>query len=240
MNHSLYSGQVWHKRFKPKVHQFQYQLQLFWLDLQDTDSLNALPFVSTRGFAPIRFKRSDYLDQPKQNLADVARNKMSALANKPLQGQVFLLGQLRWFGLYFSPVNFYYLRQADGYFSHVLAEVSNTPWNQRHCYLVDLANPIDTVKAFHVSPFNPMNMHYQWTFNQPQHDLKVQISCIAQKKEFVASLAMTKKALNPNSLTSVLLSTMTLKTLAGIYWQALKLLIKGTPVYGHPSSTKES
>ena len=140
------------------------------------------------------------------------------------------------FGLYFSPANFYYLQQADGSYSHVLVEVSNTPWNQRHCYLVDLNNQQDTPKAFHVSPFNPMDMSYRWSISQPGEQLHLHIDCVREQSEFVAGLTLKKITLNPSALFNVMIRIpcMGLKTVWGIYWQALKLALKRVPFYSYP------
>ncbi|WP_088332132.1 DUF1365 domain-containing protein [Lacimicrobium sp. SS2-24] len=239
MASAIYSGTVWHHRHRPKKHSFSYFIHLFWLDLQEQDDLETVRGLSVKKWAPVTFRRSDYLSDPSQPLHQEALNKMSALAGQTLEGKVYLLGQLRLFGLYFSPVNFYYLQQSDGSFSHLLAEVSNTPWNERHCYLVDLNNPQTTEKAFHVSPFNPMEMHYHWQVTQPDEVLNLSIRCDTDQRHFDAGIRLRKKSLNSKTLFRVMLSTMTLKTLAGIYWHALKLFIKGVPVYSHTAKDKE-
>jgi len=166
---------------------------------------------------------------------------MSHMAEQDLDGEVHLLSQMRTFGLYFSPVNFYYLQQKNGTFSHVLAEVSNTPWNERHCYLVDLATQQDSPKAFHVSPFNPMDMQYKWVISQPEQSLQLSLSCHQETKHFVANINMSRIEMNSKNLFNVVvrIPSMTIKTLFGIYWQALKLFIKGVPVYAHPQQGKK-
>ncbi|MBN7822035.1 DUF1365 domain-containing protein [Bowmanella yangjiangensis] len=240
MSHRLYTGLVWHKRHRPVAHQFSYGLKLFWLDLQKLEQLEGYWGISSKRWSVLRFKRQDYLTQPHRCLAEVAKQKMSELAGNSLNGDVYLLAPLRWFGFYFSPVNFYYLRQADGKFSHVLAEVSNTPWNERHCYLVDLQHQQETEKAFHVSPFNPIAMRYQWQFNQPSDVVRVKIGCATTQTDFEAGIQMREKKMNRRALLNVMLSTMTFKTLVAIYWQAIKIFLKGNPVYDHTSSHKES
>jgi DUF1365 family protein len=161
---------------------------------------------------------------------------MSELNGSNLTGDVFFLGQIRTFGWYFSPVNFYYLRNEQGKYTHTLAEVSNTPWNKRHYYLVDLDRQEDCEKAFHVSPFNPMEMTYQWKIQQPNESLRLRLSCVKQEKHFEAALDMRRERLTTKTLRSALLNipSMTLKTVAGIYWQAAKLLFKRIPIYMHP------
>ncbi|MDF2178209.1 DUF1365 domain-containing protein [Aliiglaciecola sp. CAU 1673] len=231
--HAIYTGRVWHARHQPTVHRFSYKMSLFWLDLDDLDSLSSTPGLSAARWAPVQFKRDDYLTNPELPLGQVAIERMSALAGKPLKGKVFLLGQLRLLGVYFSPVNFYYLRQENGHYSHALAEVSNTPWNERHHYLIDLDNPAETEKAFHVSPFNPMQMQYKWRVPQPDDALTLGISCYQGSRHFDALMKLDRQPVNSKTLRRVMLSTMSIKTVLAIYWQALKLWIKGTPLYTH-------
>ena len=242
MQSAIYHGEVFHCRLVPKKHAFRYHIYLLWLAVDEIDQLESkVRGFSTRAWSVLRFKREDYLGDPQHDLQHSVIEKMSLLAGKTLTGRVFMLGQTRTFGWYFSPVNFYYLQQPDGSFSHVLAEVSNTPWNERHHYLVDLALQQDSNKAFHVSPFNPMDMIYKWHIAQPAEQLKLSLSCHKQEKHFIASLNMTRQELNSANLLKQLLRipSMTLKTLGGIYWQALKLLIKGMPIYSHPKQGKK-
>ena len=242
MHSAIYKGNVFHSRFVPKKHAFTYQIFLLWLNLDEIELLDAeVKGFSDKSWAPLRFKRSDYLGDMNKPLKQSVIDKMSELAQRPLTGTVYLLGQTRTFGLYFSPVNFYYLQQEDGTFSHLLAEVSNTPWNNRHCYLVDLAKQEDCDKVFHVSPFNPMDMQYKWKISQPAQTLKLTLACHKEVKHFVASLDLSRVELNSKSLFNVLLCipSMTIKTVFGIYWQALKLFIKGVPFYSHSVQGKK-
>ena len=134
-------------------------------------------------------------------------------------------------------MNFYFHRQAnEDSFDYMLAEVSNTPWNQRHYYLVDMDKQHDTQKAFHVSPFNPIDMTYKWKVAQPAQRLDLALSCHQETRHFTASIGMEKQSLSQPALNRLMIRmpSTTLFSLMGIYWQALKLFIKRTPVYGHP------
>lgn len=242
---AIYKGKVYHQRFKPTQHKFDYDIYLFWLKLDEeelTTLSHELKCFSAEGKARVRFKREDYLGDPSLSLRQAVLNRMIELNDgTPLSGDVFMLGQLRMWGWYFSPVNFYYLRNTDGKFTHMLAEVSNTPWNERHHYLVNLDTQDDTPKAFHVSPFNPMDMTYKWSISQPSTRLSLAMDCVRSDKEFSAGINLTKFTLDNANLTQALkrIPSMTIKTVAGIYWHALKLLLKRTPLYTHPEKSQE-
>ncbi|RUO77660.1 DUF1365 domain-containing protein [Idiomarina seosinensis] len=237
MDSALYWGKVFHRRFRPRQHDFDYQFMQWFLALDELDQANKVSrWFSTKGFAPLWFRRKDYLKGETGDLQHAALTKMSALAAKPLSGRVFFLGNIRTFGIYFSPVNFYYLQQG-GEFTHLLAEVSNTPWLERHYYLIDLSEQNPTSKkAFHVSPFNPLEMTYHWKLTDPGENLFIQLSAATEEKDFVAGMNLSRHSLNRSAVNRVLKTSpvMALKIIGGIYWQALKLFIKRTPFYGHP------
>lgn len=248
----IYMGKVFHARHHPKVHKFDYHISMFFLALHEVEDIaneiNAFHH-NQRGW--IEFRDSDYLDAAKIpvlnklalpeniSLRDRALALMSHLHGDTLDGEVFLLSHLRCMGMYFSPVNFYYLKSPEGEYSHLLAEVSNTPWNERHCYLVDLRKQLDCQKVFHVSPYNPLDMTYRWKIGQPSEKLNLALECHQEEKHFTAGISLQRLALSNSNVKKVLrqIPNMTLKTVLGIYWQALKLLLKRLPIYDHPKTT---
>lgn len=234
---ALYWGEVYHRRLRPTQHSFSYRFMQWFIALDELETLHKTSrWFSTKGFAPLWFRRKDYLREHSGNLQQAALAKMSELAGERLEGRVFFMGNLRTFGLFFSPVNFYFLQQ-QGQYTHMLAEVSNTPWLERHYYLVDLAEPHPTTqKAFHVSPFNPLDMTYHWSIKVPSDDVFIQLAAATEKKDFIAGMKLSRGPLNRAGIWRVLKTTpvMALKIIGGIYWQALKLFVKRTPFYGHP------
>jgi DUF1365 family protein len=129
----------------------------------------------------------------------------------------------------------------------MLAEVSNTPWNERHYYLIDLLNDDTKVnkKAFQVSPFMDLDMSYVWQVNPPSKEKNKLMIHIQNKRSdlesgtadtlFDVNLIMKKKAFNQKSLLGVWcqLPVMTLKVVLGIYWQAMKIFVKRIPFIGY-------
>lgn len=150
-----------------------------------------------------------------------------------------MLVQARCFGLYFSPANFFFCYSSDGDCMYMLVEVSNTPWNKRHYYLVDLNNTQPTDKCFHVSPFMDLAMQYHWRVKPPEAEntgVRVHIenrrnADLNSKKLFDVSLSMQALPITTRNMFKVwiTLPTMTFKIVAGIYYQALKLFAKRIP-----------
>ncbi|WP_417356699.1 DUF1365 domain-containing protein [Gallaecimonas pentaromativorans] len=241
MSSALYTGQVRHRRHLPKVHGFSYPFFMWYLDLDELPGEEGRWF-SCRRFALARFYRPDYLGAPDLPLADALRETWQAQTGSAPEGKVYGLLNLRTLGLYFSPVNFYYGFDGHGELTHFLAEVSNTPWNERHCYghrVVDGKLP-DHPKVFHVSPFNPLEQQYRWRIKAPGEQLFVHLENHDPRGHvFDATLALKRHALSRQHIRRQLLRrpVMTLTVVLGIYWQALKLAIKGLKFYSHPKET---
>lgn len=246
---ALYSGWVRHRRYTPKAHAFCYRLRLFYLDLDELPQLfNGLWCWSYNRPNLGAFRRSDYLGPHTLPLKEAVRLRVSQLAGACPQGPVRMLTQLRLLGVCFNPVTLYYLFEPEA--SHpsvILAEVTNTPWGERHSYLIACAPEGEKTRAqfakqFHVSPFNPLQMHYAWVSTAPRRYLLVHMEnrLLADSPPVMdATLCLKRQAISANSLGRLLLAhpLNTLKVPLAIYWQALKLWWKGNPFYPHPRSS---
>lgn len=237
-NSGMYIGRVRHRRFSPKSHDFSYPLYMLKLDLDEIETLDrSTVYFANERFAPLSFRRSDYLGDPSLPLKQAVLMELQRLGGTTAEiTRVELLGQVRCFGLYFSPVNlfFCYEKQKAKY---MIAEVHNTPWNERHCYLVKLDAPVPSKKDFHVSPFMGMDMEYHWKIQAPSKRALVHIENISPdaQKLFDATLVLSQHEFNSKSLAKALWQwpVMSLSILKGIYWQALKLFMKAVPFHAH-------
>lgn len=235
---SLMVGRVQHARYLPNQHAFSYSLFMPLINLDEQEALEKQVWgFGSRWWHWARFRREDYLGEG--DLKRAVQDKVFELTGQRLDGEVLMLCHLRYFGLYFSPVNFYYLYDSDGEWRYLLAEVSNTPWNERHCYAVPATPEGDNWrhdKAFHVSPFNPVDQEYRWRLKPVGARAFVHLECHKQGKVFDATLSLKARAFSSRQLLRLLAATpvLTIKVVLGIYWQALKLLVKRTPLYTHP------
>jgi len=245
----LYVGWVRHRRFEPVSHAFRYPLFMVYLDLDELAQVfDGRWLWSARHPTLAWFRRRDYLGDPREPLADSVRSLVQAQTGVRPAGPVRMLSHLRYLGIFFSPLTLYYCYDAGGtVVEHVVAEVSNTPWGERHCYVLsaDAANRASRVqryrhhKDFHVSPFLPMEAEYRWRIAQPGDRVSVNIDFLRDgKRRFAASLAMSRRELTTASMlrTLVTFPAVTLKVVAAIYWQALRLWLKGVQFIPHPKA----
>jgi uncharacterized protein len=231
---ALYVGRVRHRRHAPRPHEFSYRLFMAYLDLAELDRAFAGRWLwSARRPALARFAREDHLGDPRVPLDEAVRALVERETGRRPAGPIRLLTHLRYFGYVFNPVSFYYCFDREGArVVNVVAEVNNTPWGERCCYV--LATDATTKKAMHVSPFMPMDLEYRWRFTQPAERLAVHMALTRNGEEvFHATLGMKREPLS--NLILLRHPFMTAKVIGAIYWQALKLWLKGVPVYTHPA-----
>ena len=237
MESAIYSGFISHVRFLPKQHRFRYPFFMWYLDLDNIENLQPLGrWFSVCRWALSRFRRADYLGPECQTLSDSVKEKMQELTGEPVSGKVFGLLNLRTLGLYFSPVNFYFGFTQNGEASHFLAEVSNIPWNERH-YYAHLLNgekcSVTNQKTFKVSPFNQVKgQRYEWQISAPAADISIDLGLHDDRGHvFKAVLRLQRLPFSKRSAVTLLLRqpAMTVFIVAGIYWQALRLFLKGVP-----------
>jgi len=247
---AIYVGQVRHRRNRPHAHAFQYRMAQLYVDLDELPTLlqhRWLWSIGRRNLAA--FHRSDYYGDPtlplKQAIYDCVE---SATGVRPM-GPVRLLAHWRYLGYCLNPVSFYYCFAADGItLQTIVAEITNTPWGERHAYVLPVSSAQkhgadariyswDFAKGFHVSPFLPMGLNYDWRFELPGPDLRVHMDVTDSAGTiFDASLVMKRREINGAALTRFLLQypLMTAQVACKIYWNAFLIRLKRNPFYAHP------
>lgn len=250
---AVYEGVVTHRRHWPHAHAFSYRMAQLYLDLDELDTVfdeHALWSLNRRNLA--EFRRSDYIGPPGTPLSQAVRDcAEQALGRRP-HGPIRMLTHLRYGGFVFNPVSFYYCMSDDGAdLDCIVAEITNTPWKERHAYVL----PVETAKphghalqwtfdkTFHVSPFMGMQRQYSWRFNQPGDALRVHMAVTHDERhEFDATLSLQRRPLDAASLRRVLwrYPLMTAQVVGAIHWQALRLWLKRNPVHTHPPASRGS
>jgi DUF1365 family protein len=248
----LYEGSVRHRRTGTVNDEFHYPLFMVYLDLDELpELLDGSRLWSARRPALAWFRRADYLGDPGVPLADAVRELVSERTGVQVEGPIRLLTHLRYFGKCFNPVSFYYCFEQSGErVVAVVADVTNTPWGERHAYVMDAAEDSTdhgtvTVmrarfdKRLHVSPLMGMDQIYDWRLTAPGERLFVHIESDDRErgtKTFDATLSLRRRELTPRSLRAVLTRypLITLRIVARIYRHALRLRLRGARYFPHP------
>jgi DUF1365 family protein len=245
MQSALYCGWLRHRRHAPVPHRFRYRLCMMWLDLAELDDVFRGRWLwSTRRPALAWLRRADYLGDPGVPIDDAVRDRVECETGIRPTGPIRMLTQLRTFGHCFNPVTFYYCYDASGAnVEAITAEITNTPWNERHAYVLragegNAALRFRFAKRYHVSPFMPMDVDYDWRFSRPGERLAVHMeNRSGTARLFDATLALERRPIGGASLASALMRfpLPSLRVLGAIYWNALRLKAKRAPFFVHPA-----
>lgn len=246
MNTAFYVGHLGHVRVKPKRHRFRYPV---FMPLVDVDRIEDItdrsPFWGRRWLSVARFVRSDFLGDHHLSIADAVKARIHESTGRHFEGRVLLLANWRYFGLQNNPIACYFCENSEsGTLDYIVAEVTNTPWGERHSYVLSVENgtePFQTEfdKKLHVSPFHGMAQRYRWFSTTPSDTLSIKLTNLeAGERVFHASL--TLRRLPVSAWTALLLLAKfpfeTTKVTAAIYWQALILFVRRIPLYAHPKN----
>ena len=257
----LYAGMVRHRRFEPIELGFRVPIQLLYLDLRELGQVfEDSRLWSVDGRSPIQFRRRDHLGPADEPLERSVARLVEARLGRPPRGPIRLLTSPRYLGLVFNPISLYYCFDEQGEALDVLvAEVTNTPWGEKHCYVLDLAagdevpEPAkrrrrETPKVFHVSPFMEMAMRYDWHVATPGKTLTFSVRNELSDRApaasrafgvpfFQADLVLNRREIDPASLRASFWRApfQSGRILLGIYRQALRLAWRRVPFVKHPA-----
>ena len=244
MNNYIYEGTIRHRRFTPFNRSFKYNTFMTFFDVSTIDSIFKKSFLwNINKFGLVSYYRKDYHGDIHLSLEDAVRKTVKNKTGIDTYGPIRVLTHLRYFGYCFNPVTFYYIyNKDDSDVELIMAEVTNTPWNERHSYFIlNKSNKLfrqKLKKEFHVSPFWDMDHDYEWFFSTPQDNISVNmINYKNHKKIFDATLNLKK--VKKLTFRNLLLYTfrfpfITLGVFLKIHFQAFILLVKGATFYNHP------
>ncbi|MEO8070147.1 MAG: DUF1365 domain-containing protein [Acidobacteriota bacterium] len=258
---ALYAGRLRHRRFRPRPHAFTYTLFMVLLDVDRiAEAMRVSPFTSVNRFNWATFDDRDHLGDPARPLRERVTSDAAAHGVRLSAGPIYLLTHLRYLGYNFNPISFYYCCAPDGRVEHVMAEVHNTFGDQCSYWLPPPAAPapgrhdarppvfqLRTPKVMHVSPFMAMDVDYEFTVTSPGQTLVTHMNTSSRDESagrgdrpyFDATMTLERRPWTASALHAVLLRHpwMTVKVIAGIHWEALRLWAKGLPAYPNPKST---
>lgn len=244
LHSALYVGRLRHGRVWPKKHEIDRATWMLYLDLAEWDSVFADHWLfATERSAPYSIARHEFLGCS-GSLDECVRAHVEHESGFRPRGPVRLLAMPRAFGVGFRPASFFYCFDSAGCaIEAVLVEVRNTPWLERHTYVL---RPVaggawlraSCEKRFHVSPFFGMDLDYRFRFRPPGEDLRLGIACNREGRPvFDASLTLERRPLETRALLRAAARSPfpTGGAIAGIYRHALLLFARRFPFYPHPA-----
>ena len=253
---AIYEGWVRHRRREPS-RVFTFPLFMVYLDLAEVDRVFSMTRLWGRSrLCPASFRRSDYLAPHAAPLEEAVRQRVEAALGRRPHGPIRMLTHLRYFGYIFNPVTFYYCFDDCDRVSAIVAEITNTPWGERHAYVLDAERLTDDAagrqmrwrfgKEFHVSPFLPRDMRYDWMFTSPAERLLVHMDVCdrdpAAPRAFDATLRLQRRDMTPARLRMLLVRypLLTAQVILKIYFEALCLWLRRARVHPHPGSVSST
>jgi DUF1365 family protein len=248
MMDAIATGTVWHRRDLPRQHSFRYRLYFSLLDLDRLEStFSRCRLWSIERFNLVAFRRRDFLGPHDRPLAETVRGRVDEMLGFRPKGPIRMLTHLRQWGFCFNPVTFYFCEH-EGQLGAIVADIHNTPWNERHDYVLDARSQAGPDyrfrfdKDFHVSPFMPMAMNYDWRFRLEDDRIDVHMLLIEDDRQcFRAGMSLALAPLTQRAMRwqPLRFPAVTVKVVAGIYWQAFRLWAKRIPFHPHPDSREE-
>lgn len=255
---ALYAGPVMHQRLRPARHRLRYRMFSLLVDLDELPALaKRLRLFSLNRFNLFSLHERDYGDVALQpvdagGLRGHVERQLRA-AGLPTGGAIRLLTMPRILGYAFNPLSVYFCAGADGELRALLYEVHNT-FGERHSYLIEVdaaARGADRIvqgcaKSFRVSPFLAHELRYEFRVEPPRADRRdLSVGIVARDAAGTivnARFDAERRRLDDAALARVFFShpLLTLKVIAAIHWEALRLFLKGVRLQPAPAPAAAS
>jgi DUF1365 family protein len=245
---ALFPGDVTHARLKPKVHHLRYRIYSLLLDLDELDTLDkSLRLLSVDRFNLFSFRRKDRGDRSGRDLRQQVEASMRKAGITPDGGRITLLTMPQLLGWAFNPVSVFFCYYRDGDLAGILWEVDNT-FGERHAYMIPADAPDDGEftqacdKAFYVSPFMDMDLHYKFRVRLPNDKFTIKIDTYDADGLVLTARHLGRRVeLTDGALLGAFfkIPLLTLKVVGGIHWEALKIWLKGVKLRDHPKAPEE-
>ena len=238
----LYAGLVVHQRLRPRRHRLRYRIFQLLLDLDELGALDRrLRLFGHNRPALVGFHDRDHGPGDGRALKPYVEGLLAG-AGIEGGGPILIVCMPRVLGQVFNPLSLYFCHDARGRLRAILYEVNNT-FGQRHSYLIPIDPCADGVvrqacdKGFYVSPLQQMAMRYDFTVRPPTDELFVAVdSRDAQGPMLHAAFSARRTELTDAAIFRAFLGAplLTLKVLAGIHWEALRIWLKGARFHARP------
>ncbi|MBM3488139.1 MAG: DUF1365 domain-containing protein [Alphaproteobacteria bacterium] len=245
---AIYRGEVVHLRVRPRRHRLRYRVFALLLDLDEIDRLAArLAIFSRNRFNLFSFHDRDHGAGDGAALRPWIESHLAAAGIALGGGPIRLLCYPRILGYVFNPLSVYFCHRSDGTLAAIVYEVNNT-FGERHSYLIPVAEPQATTirqaspKRFYVSPFIETEGHYDFRIQAPGETVLVTVNHGDDDGLLLhAAFRGHRVALGDRALAAAFVAfpLMTLKIIAGIHWEALRLWRKGIALHRRPAPPAE-
>jgi DUF1365 family protein len=245
----LYAGWVVHRRLRPRAHVLRYRVYSLLLDVDRIDeAARALRLFSRNRFNLVSFHDRDHGPGDRRDIALHAREVLAEAGLAYAGARIQLLCYPRVLGFVFNPLSVYYCHDAGGALAALIYEVDNT-FGERKSYVLP-AGPArgsvhahECAKELYVSPFAPGQGRYGFRVTMPGDELVVGVSLRDAKGPLIGT--HFKARARPLTDAAILAAAarvplLTLKVVAAIHLEALKLWWKGVPLTVRHTSPRYS
>lgn len=244
---ALYVGEVMHARLKPMGHRFSYRVMSLLIELDRLDVADRQsPLFGVNRAALYSFHEADHGMRDGSSLRGYAQARAAEHGIDLTGGRVLLLCYPRLLGFTFNPLSVYFCYSACGELALMIYEVRNT-FGDIHAYVLpvkpgelsDAGVRQQQAKLFYVSPFVEMAMHYHFRVSPPGGNVKLRILETDREGPLLsATFNGRRRALTSAALlrSFFALPLVTLKIVAAIHWEALRLWLKGARLVPRPNA----